>query len=296
MSFQNPVHPHADPAPLPAAIPPGPAPLPAAIPPGPVLLPAPAIHRLSVKLPPFWPDKPALWFAQAEAQFAVAAVTRDETKYFYVVSQLDCRYAAEVEDIITAPPVQDKYNVLKDQLIRRMSLSQEQRIRQLLMVEELGDRKPSQFLRHLRSLAGTTGINDNLLRTLWLQRLPSQAQAILQVQANLPLDQAADVADKILEVTSTQIALVSQTDDSSTNAISTLTDQVENLTRQIAALQQRSQHVRSRFRKFPERRGRSKVRFEDEKNQWCWYHERFFDKAAKCIKPCIYPNFSNSNQ
>ena len=50
-----------------------------------VPVPPPAIHRVTVKLPPFWFEKPALWFAQAEAQFAVAGITRDDTMYNYVI-------------------------------------------------------------------------------------------------------------------------------------------------------------------------------------------------------------------
>lgn len=99
--------------------------------------PSPAVHRVSVKLPQFWPDKPALWFAQVEAQFAVSGITADDTRYSYVVAQLDSRYAAEVEDIILSPPANDRYAYLKNELIRRLSISEEQRVRRLLGQEEL---------------------------------------------------------------------------------------------------------------------------------------------------------------
>jgi hypothetical protein len=94
-----------------------------------------------------------VWFAQAEEQFFLAGVNSEKTKFFYVISQLDHRYAAEVEDIITSPPERDPYTTLRAKLVRRLSPSREQRIRQLLTLEEIGDRKPSQFLRHLRGLA-----------------------------------------------------------------------------------------------------------------------------------------------
>lgn len=85
----------------------------------------------------------------------------DQTKYDYIVAQLDLRIIVEFEDIVTQPPLtqhthKDKYLTLKTELIRRLSSSEEQRLRQLINEEELGDRRPSQFLRHLRSLAGTT--------------------------------------------------------------------------------------------------------------------------------------------
>jgi hypothetical protein len=58
-----------------------------------------------------------------------------------------------VEDIITSPPHHDPYTALKTELLNRLSPTREQRLRQIITHEEMGDRKPSQFLRHLRSLA-----------------------------------------------------------------------------------------------------------------------------------------------
>lgn len=130
------------------------------------------VCKVSAKLPAFWSDKPALWFAQVEAQFILAGIVAESTKYNYIIGQLDQRTAIEVEDLIINSPVEDPYTKLKNALIQRLSVSQEKRVRQLLSDEELGDRKPSQFLRHLRSLAGTAFSDDDIVRQLWLRRLP----------------------------------------------------------------------------------------------------------------------------
>jgi hypothetical protein len=109
------------------------------------------ISRVAIRLPPFWAERPAVWFAQAEAQFSLAGISNETTKFYYVISQLDHWYAAEVEDVITSPPQQDPYTKLRTELLKRLSLSREQCAQQLLTFEEMGDRKPSQFLRHLRA-------------------------------------------------------------------------------------------------------------------------------------------------
>jgi hypothetical protein len=70
------------------------------------------ISRVPVLLPPFWAEWPAVWLAQAEAQFSLAGISSERTKFHYVISQLDQRYAAEVKDIITSPPQQDPYSRL----------------------------------------------------------------------------------------------------------------------------------------------------------------------------------------
>jgi hypothetical protein len=63
-----------------------------------------------------------------------------------VISQLDQRYAAEVEDIITSPSEPVPYTTLRTELVRRLSPSIEHLIRELLTLK-MGDRKPPQFLR-----------------------------------------------------------------------------------------------------------------------------------------------------
>jgi hypothetical protein len=57
---------------------------------------------VAVRLSPFWVEPSAVWFAQAEAQFTLAGISTELTKFCYVISQLDQRYAVEEEDIITS--------------------------------------------------------------------------------------------------------------------------------------------------------------------------------------------------
>jgi hypothetical protein len=139
------------------------------------------VARVAVRLPAFWTSRPAAWFAQAEAQFHLAAITNELTQFYHVILQLEERYVAEEEDIIKPPPPRDPYTILKTELIKRLSPSKDQRTRQLFEFEEMGDRRPSQFLRHLRSLA--PDIPSDYLRILWSNRLPTNVRAI---KTNLP--------------------------------------------------------------------------------------------------------------
>jgi len=183
------------------------------------------IYRAAVHLLPFWPDRPGLWFAQAEAQFALASVTSKKTKLNYVISQLEYRHAAEVEDIIRTPLADEPYTTLKTELVRCLS-SWDQRVRQLMTHEEMGDRKPSQFLWHLRSLA--PNVPDDFLRSIWSSRLPPHIQTILAGQAEGNLDAASQLADQIaLPIT----ASIAQTPDSAS-----LLQKIEDLSCQVAAL------------------------------------------------------------
>ncbi|GFY53803.1 uncharacterized protein K02A2.6 [Trichonephila inaurata madagascariensis] len=63
---------------------------------------------------------------------------------------------------------------------------------------ELGDRRPSDLLRQMKSLAGSS-ISDELIKSLWLQRLPQQTQAILSISKD-SLNNIAEMAAKIMAV------------------------------------------------------------------------------------------------
>lgn len=41
-----------------------------------------AVNRIGIKIGPFWKRDPTLWFAQLEAQFTLAGITREDTRYY----------------------------------------------------------------------------------------------------------------------------------------------------------------------------------------------------------------------
>ncbi|CAG9822016.1 unnamed protein product [Phaedon cochleariae] len=82
----------------------------------------------------------------------------------------------------------------KHELIRRLSPTQDQKTRLSFEHEELGDRKPSQLLRHLRSLGGSF-VSDGIQQTLWIGRLPQNMQALIDTQKDTELNKVAELVD-----------------------------------------------------------------------------------------------------
>jgi hypothetical protein len=76
------------------------------------------ISRVAMRLPPFWAKRSAVWFVQAKAQFTLAGISSEQTKFCYVISQLDQSYASKVQVIITSPPERDPYTTLGTKLLR----------------------------------------------------------------------------------------------------------------------------------------------------------------------------------
>jgi len=264
--------------------------------------------KIAVRIPPFWPEEPELWFTQLEGQFTLCGITDDETRYAHTLSKIEPKQAREIKDVITRPPATDKYKTLKKALIQRLTDSQEQRIRQLLEQEELGDRKPSQFLRHLMTLAGTS-VPGELIRTLWLGRLPAQMQAILATKIEDRLEEVAEQADWIHEISSRAVMAATvpkstmgqQPSTPQTTAeiqIMMLSKQVAALTMQMAKLtedwsQERARNrARSRSRSRPRFRPRSAT---PKRDGMCYYHRRFGAEARKCTHPCTYKENSQGS-
>ncbi|KAL0860717.1 hypothetical protein ABMA27_010054 [Loxostege sticticalis] len=251
------------------------------------------VLKVSVRVPPFWPEEPALWFAQVESQFVLSGIAKDDTKFYYLVAQLDHQYAKEVKDIITSPPATDKYEKLKTELIKRLSASQEKRIKQLLVHEDLGDRKPSQFLRHLSSLAGSSVSSDFLL-TLWSSRLPQNIQTVIASQMDLSKEKLGELADKVYEIAPT-VPQVASTSTAPASLHNDMAHQISELTRQVAMLTSRLDNSeKSRSRSRPKRsyrsRSRSRPRQPPEDHPYCFYHFTYGAQAKKCKQPCSFPS------
>lgn len=260
-----------------------------------------------------------MWFAQAEAQFLLSGITQESTKYNHILSQLDTRLAAEVEDIITSPPKDGAYQLLKTELVRRLSQSEAEPVRKLTGKEELGDRRPTQFLRHLKSLAGETP-DTVMLKQLWLTRLPNHVQAILTSHSELALEKLAELADSIMEVSPINPLLVhSATSGSSPSnqpcnfhspaatqaqlspaspAITTewllgLAAKVDLLCQQMsvsAVGQQRRARPRDRSHSRFRSQSRGTSAATPAQPTLCWYHRKFQADAQRCTKPCSWVN------
>lgn len=250
------------------------------------------VCRVSVRVPPFWPEEPEIWFAQVEGQFTISGITNDTTKFNYVISQLENKYSREVKDIIISPPQADKYEKLKTELIKRLTASNEKKLQQLLMHEDLGDRKPSQFLRHLKSLVGMD-VPDDFLRTIWTSRLPHGVQTVLAGQpSTTSIDDLADLADRVNDLATTLPRVAAVSDAAPSSELAGLRREVAELRKQIQSLTMSDRDSRSRQRSPRHNRSRSSSRKRSDSNYrkfpLCWYHGKFGDRATACVLPCDF--------
>jgi hypothetical protein len=63
-----------------------------------------AVTSAAGQLTLYCPDRPVVWFAQAETQFEMAFIKSQRTKFNYVMSQLNQQQSSALEDFLTSPP------------------------------------------------------------------------------------------------------------------------------------------------------------------------------------------------
>ncbi|KAI5721773.1 hypothetical protein M8J77_025546 [Diaphorina citri] len=196
------------------------------------------INRVSVKPPPFWKNKPDIWFAQIEAQFRTSQVTADQTKFDIAISAIDSQILEVVSDIILQPPADNKYENLKGRLIAHYSGSETERFQKLLSGMTLGDLKPSELLRNMISIS--SNLPDSFLKNLWLQHLPTHVRQILVTQEG-DLKKLSETADAIMTMSPhNNMAASMSCNPGSSNQVELLeqlTDQVSKLSTEFLRFQ-----------------------------------------------------------
>lgn len=244
------------------------------------------VSATSVTLPPYYATDPSLWFAQAERSFSLKGITRSSTKFDYIAASLSPEMATEVRELLLSPPAENPYEQIKKALIERTSESARARLDRLLESEQLGDRRPTQLLRRMQSLAGgsTAGVGEGCLRQLFLKRLPASVQqALALVPETAPLESLASIADAMMEVKPPDLSIAASSPASQgVNAqLDSLASAVKELTRRLDSLDTRLSRQRSRSRK----RTRSCT---PAGNVLCFYHSKFGENARKCQSPCSF--------
>jgi hypothetical protein len=207
------------------------------------------VHAVAIKLPTFWTSQPSIWFIQAEAQFNIRKVTEDSTKYYYVVSALDQTTASRIMDVLQHPPDEGLYDNLKKRLLETFGQTRRDRASKLLHLNGLGDRKPSELMDEILSLLD--GHKPCLLaEQVFLEQLPED----IRVQ-------------------------IADSDFSDPRKVALHADVL------WLAKQQSAAHTINRVKvKKQETGAKTSHRFD-----WCFYHNKFGDRAQRCRSPCKHP-------
>lgn len=245
-----------------------------------------AVAALStMRLPNFWRHAPEQWFVHAEAIFHNQRIRSDLSRVNHVVASLDEDGIRTVADLLGP---EAKYDLVKSRIIAAYVVPPAARFRSIVQPGGLGDRRPSQLLREMRS-GPTDGIGEKALKEFWLQKLPPAIRTVV-ISLDGDLDSVAERADRIMDATTSHdIASVSTYGD--TDRFRAIENSILALTTQIAALAtaQANQHRTSRpTTQSTSRRSRSRSKSRPRNDSWCFYHNTFGTEARKCRDPCTF--------
>ena len=110
-------------------------------------------------------------YIQNKAQFQCHRISSDNVKYQLLISALDADTMQEVADVLMHTPENDEYTHLEAQFISWFTDSADRRLYKALTEIQLGDKKPTQLMRQITTLARDRALED-VLRVLWLALLP----------------------------------------------------------------------------------------------------------------------------
>jgi hypothetical protein len=127
----------------------------------------------------FWPQAPALWFAQAECTFAVKRVVAQFDRYCHVVAALPHESIRLVADIVESEPSETPYDDIKQRLVASHQLSDFQKAERLFQMPALGGRKPTELMAAMLETCPRGEEKTNLFACIFLQRLPREIRVLL---------------------------------------------------------------------------------------------------------------------
>lgn len=241
------------------------------------------------KLPVFWSNMPDVWFIQVEQIFSINRITSDVSKYRHVVAVLPQEAMGNVVDLLRNPPNENKYEMLKEALISRHSMSENKKLEELLSSSEMGDRSPSSFYREMENLTGNSNfVNQSLLKKLWLRKLPENIKLAVTCYNVEEVTELLAMADRLWETTQSSRISEIKSNNSSTKE-DKLIEAIKSLSLEVSSLKERVSRNSYKGNDYKRGRSRSSSRSRNrDKYKYCWYHWKFADKASKCIPPCQF--------
>lgn len=197
--------------------------------------------------------------------------------------------------MIRNPPEQS-YKQFSEALQSRLGTSIEEKLRSVLEAQELGERRPSQFLRHLQELTAPH-LNDTespLIRQIFMKAMPTSVSPFLQfLPPETDLHTLAGTADRVITtiprptvsaVSPTVKHLNGSTDIADT--LATIMKRLDNLELKMKKLPSRSPSNLRRGRSNCRTLSRNAEKAQKSGSEICWYHSKYGQKARSCVPPC----------
>lgn len=242
-----------------------------------------------IKLPAFCAADAATWFQRVEVQFRLKRETSDSRKADHVLAALPEETFPLISDWLTEQGDDAiLYPALKEQILLLFIATPEERAEKLMSLTRLplGDQRPSTAFLEMKALTKIPTTHNcssklDLLRVLWLMRLPDNIRAGITDFMDLTEQQIIKLADSLQGATRSvapKPVLAAQGDDRDVN------DSAEP----AAAAYRRTQPHAPPGRNQQKHQLPNNPPSHDPLDKVCFYHRRFGYKAKNCQPPCAW--------
>ena len=148
----------------------------------------------------------------AESRFWTPGITSKQAKFDQLVGALSKESIGRVLDLIEVPPLFTPYTQLKARLLEAHQLTDYQKVDQLLKMESLGARHPSELLTTMLETC-PRGQETNIFFThLFLCRLPAELRIMLGEDNHQDVRNLVSNADKLWALHGQKNSLVASVD------------------------------------------------------------------------------------
>ena len=140
---------------------------------------------MSIEIPPVWPADIKAWFTLLEAQLFCLGITKELTKFYYLVGALTPELGSRFSHA-TRTTGETPYTTLREAMLGQMRNSDFENVDFLLNNIEIGDRKPSALLNHLQGICSDMGLNDRFIKAFFIKKLPPAIRTVVALSKDVP--------------------------------------------------------------------------------------------------------------
>ena len=159
----------------------------------------PSVPAVTAKLPTFYEHNPQGWFINAEAQFALANIVNERTKFYHAVAALSASSSEEIQHFLETECSSSNdtpYSRLKDELLKVYGQRKTSKMSELMNMTSFNERGAESTLRRMRLLA--TDI-DTMLQCKLLSMAPPTARTAVAGTEYKTAEALAAALDEAIE-------------------------------------------------------------------------------------------------
>lgn len=242
-------------------------------------------HPVSIHPPQWNAENVRGWFASIESQFVIKNVTDGVLKFHHLVAHLPVDVARLESSLAYRDSVLSvDYTRLKSALITRFAADQSKLLNELLDDDSLGDSIPSDVYQRmvLLSQSCTEPLSTSVLFNRWVRKLPQRiADAMLALESPFNPVKHLPIADRLF--------YSSRQQEQQINAV----DNKQPARPRAKPIEQRQP---SSVPRAASRASTNRNTGSSNDSDLCFYHQRFGNRARKCITPCQYRPSGNERQ